>query len=159
FEGEHQAGILTPPQAAATFLSCNAIAPDRDALRALFRTLTDRIRFLTTGGPPPATDVASPPTDSDTLGPVLPADGLTVTVGVGAGLFDHRYGLAGREPAHLTAMPEFPDDNLGVELHGDISLQVCADSRDTVMHAVRDIAKHTRDGMQPNWKVDGFVAA
>jgi deferrochelatase/peroxidase EfeB len=57
-------------------------------------------------------------------------------------------------------MPEFPDDNLAgsTELHGDISLQICADSRDTVMHALRDIAKHTRDGMQPLWKVDGFRA-
>jgi deferrochelatase/peroxidase EfeB len=161
FEGPHQAGILTPQQAAASFVSFTAIAPDRAALRSLFTTLTDRIRFLTAGGVVPATDVASPPVDSDTLGPVVPADGLTVTVGVGASLFDHRYGLADRRPAHLTAMPEFPDDDIAgsTELHGDISLQLCADSRDTVMHALRDITRHTRAGMQPLWKVDGFRAA
>jgi deferrochelatase/peroxidase EfeB len=161
YAGENQAGIVTAQQEAATFLSFNAIAADRNALRELFRTLTDRIRFLTTGGAPDATDVASPPTDSDTLGPVVPADGLTVTVGVGASLFDGRYGLAGRKPAHLVTMPVFPDDNMAgsTELHGDISLQVCADSRDTVMHAVRDITKHTRGGMQPVWKIDGFHAA
>ena len=159
--GPNQAGIITPQQQAATFLSFNAVAPNAAALHELFQTLTDRIRFLTTGGAPGATDVASPPTDSDTLGPVVPADGLTVTVGVGASLFDGRYGLAARKPAHLVAMPVFPDDNVAnsTELHGDISLQVCADSRDTVMHAVRDIMKHTRAGMQPVWKIDGFHAA
>ena len=92
---------------------------------------------------------------------MIPSDGLTITVGVGASLFDARYGLAAHVPAHLTKMPVFPDDNMAgsTELHGDISLQICADSRDTVMHALRDLAKHTRGGMQPLWKADGFHAA
>ena len=160
FEGAHQAGILTPPQAAATFVSFDAVAPDRAALQELFRTLTDRVRFLTAGGNPPDVSVASVPSDSATLGPVVPSDGLTVTVGVGSSLFDHRYGLAARKPARLAPMPVFPDDHVvgSTELHGDISLQICADSRDTVMHALRDIAKHTRSGMQINWKADGFHA-
>jgi len=160
FQGPNQAGVTTPAQAAATFVSFNAIAPDKAALISLFQTLTDRIRFLTSGGPAPATDVADTPTDSDTLGPVIPSDGLTITVSVGASLFDDRYGLGSRKPAQLIKMPIFPDDNMATstELHGDISLQICADSRDTVMHALRDIAKHTRSGMQANWKADGFHA-
>ena len=161
FEGAHQAGITTPPQAAATFASFNAVATDRAALEQLFRTLTERIRFLTTGGTPSDVDVAQIPADSATLGPAVPADGLTVTVSVGASLFDARYGLAARRPARLKPMPVFPDDHLAgsSELHGDLCLQICADSRDTVMHALRDIAKHTRDGMQLTWKADGFHAA
>jgi deferrochelatase/peroxidase EfeB len=105
--------------------------------------------------------VASVPSDSATLGPAVPADGLTVTVGVGSSLFDARYGLAARRPARLKPMPVFPNDHLAgsTELHGDLSIQLCADSRDTVMHALRDIAKHTRSGMQLNWKADGFHAA
>ncbi|GAA2017078.1 hypothetical protein GCM10009839_11050 [Catenulispora yoronensis] len=84
-----------------------------------------------------------------------------MTVGVGASLFDDRFGLAARKPARLTPMPVFPDDHVegSKELHGDLMLQICADSRDTVMHALRDIAKHTRGGMQPAWKADGFHAA
>ncbi|MFB7668780.1 iron uptake transporter deferrochelatase/peroxidase subunit [Kitasatospora sp. NPDC056138] len=161
FHGPHQAGITTPQQSAASFVAFDVIAPDRAALEDLFRTLTERIRVLTAGGPVPATDLASPPTDSATLGPVLPADGLTVTVSVGASLFGDRYGLAARRPARLVQMPVFPDDNLvgSKELHGDLSLQICADSRDTVMHALRDITRHTRGGMQPSWKADGFHAA
>ena len=161
FEGPHQAGILTPPQDAATFVAFNVTSRDAAGLGALFRTLTERVRFLTSGGLPTATDVASAPADSSTLGSRVPSDGLTVTVGVGASLFDGRFGLAGRKPAKLTAMPVFPDDHVegSAELHGDVMLQICADSRDTVMHALRDIAKHTRGGMQPAWKVDGFHAA
>ncbi|KJK59379.1 peroxidase [Saccharothrix sp. ST-888] len=161
FHGPHQAGITTPQQSAASFVAFDVIAPDRAALEDLFRTLTERTRVLTAGGPVPATDLASPPTDSATLGPVLPADGLTVTVSVGASLFGDRYGLAARKPARLVQMPVFPDDDLvnSKELHGDLSLQICADSRDTAMHALRDITRHTRGGMQPSWKADGFHAA
>jgi deferrochelatase/peroxidase EfeB len=37
-------------------------------------------------------------------------------------------------------------------------LQLCADNRDTVVHALRDIARHTRGGMQIRWRADGFVS-
>ena len=47
------------------------------------RTLTSRARFLTAGGTPPDLGVGQPPSDSDVLGPAVPADGLTVTVSVG----------------------------------------------------------------------------
>ena len=158
FHGAHQAGILTPPQLAATFVSFNVLAADRTALQQMFRTLTDRARFLTRGGAPADLGVASPPADSSTLGSVVVPDGLTITVGVGASLFDGRYGLAARKPAKLAPMPAFPNDNMvnSTEMHGDLSIQICADNRDTVMHALRDIAKHTRPWLQLNWKADGF---
>jgi deferrochelatase/peroxidase EfeB len=161
FEGANQAGILTAQQQAATFCSFDVTAGSADELRGLLQTLTARIRFLTAGGLPPAQDVQAVPSDSGTLGPVVPADGLTVTVGVGSSLFDDRYGLAAGKPAKLVPMPVFPDDLITASspMHGDISLQICADSRDTVMHALRDIAKQTRGLMQARWKVDGFLAA
>jgi deferrochelatase/peroxidase EfeB len=158
FHGANQAGILTKPQNYATVVSFNATAENRAALVDLFKTITERSRFLTAGGTPADLGLASPPADSDTLGPVVPADGLTITVGVGSSLFDDRYGLAARKPVKLAPMTIFPNDDMvgSTELHGDISLQICADHQDTVMHALRDIAKHTRGGMQGNWKVDGF---
>ena len=58
------------------------------------QTLTARARFLTAGGIPRTSASSQPPSDSDVLGPVIPADGLTVTLGLGASLFDDRYGLA-----------------------------------------------------------------
>ncbi|MGY6018965.1 iron uptake transporter deferrochelatase/peroxidase subunit [Streptomyces spinosirectus] len=159
FHGPHQAGILTPAQRATAFVSFDTTAADRGELADLLRTLTARARYLTAGGSPEELGITAPPADSGTLGPDVPADGLTVTVGVGASLFDDRYGLASRRPRRLTAMPSFPDDDLdAARCHGDLSVQLCAGHQDTVLHALRDIARHTRGGMQVRWRMDGFVS-
>ena len=84
-------------------------------------------------------------------------DGLTVTFGVGSTLFDSRYGLAASRPLHLTPMKSFPNDDLDpAQCGGDIVLQLSAGDTDTVLHALRDIAKNTRGGMQANWRINGF---
>ncbi|HKT01146.1 MAG TPA: iron uptake transporter deferrochelatase/peroxidase subunit, partial [Rugosimonospora sp.] len=160
FHGAHQAGILNPPQRQAVFVSFDVTAAGRSELADLLRTLTARARFLTAGGTPADAGVGAPPTDSGILGPTVPADLLTVTVGVGASLFDGRYGLAAHKPARLSPMRTFPNDNLdAAECHGDLSLQLCAESTDTVLHALRDIARHTRGGMQVRWRISGFQNA
>jgi deferrochelatase/peroxidase EfeB len=159
FHGVHQAGIVTPAQAQATHVAFDVLASSRAELTDLLHTITDRARFLTAGGTPPEIGIAGPPSDSGVVGPAVPPDNLTVTVGVGASLFDRRFGLAAHKPAALTAMPTFPDDHLDpARTHGDLSLQLCADNRDTVVHALRDIARHTRGGMQIRWRADGFVS-
>lgn len=159
FHGPHQAGIITPAQRATAFVSFDTTAADRSELTDLLRTLTDRARFLTTGGNPEDLGITAPPSDSGTLGPDLPADRLSVTVGVGASLFDDRYGLAKLTPRRLTAMPSFPDDDLNADwCHGDVSVQFCADSADTVLHALRDVTRHTRGGLQVRWRTDGFIS-
>ena len=158
FHGAHQQGVTTPAQKHLTLAVFDVIAADKAELAALFQTLTERARFLTAGGIPPDLGVGAPPSDSGILGPTVPSDGLTVTVGVGASLFDDRYGLAAKKPARLTPMKTFPNDNLNsAECHGDLSLQICADSQDTVVHAIRDIAKHTRAGMQLKYRIDGWA--
>jgi deferrochelatase/peroxidase EfeB len=159
FHGRHQAGILTPPPPAATFVSLDLVAETRSELIELLRTLTETARALTTGGTPPGLGVDAPPSDSGTLGPVVPADGLTVTVGFGSTLFDDRFGIAERKPLHLKPMRSYPNDNLDPALTGgDLLLQLCAGSADTVIHAIRQIAKATRGGMQINWRQDGFIS-
>jgi deferrochelatase/peroxidase EfeB len=159
FHGLWQAGIVNPPPPAACFVSFNVTAANRGELIDLLKTLTGRARFLTRGGVPANPGPVYPPTDSGTLGPDIPADGLTVTVGFGSTLFDGRFGIAGRKPKHLTEMTSFPNDNLKPDLcGGDLLLQICAGSPDTAIHALRDIAKHTRGGMQILWRMDGFVS-
>lgn len=161
FHGVNQAGIMTPTpqQRYATHAAFDLTAANRGELVGLFQTLTDRARFLTGGGTPPDLGVGSPPSDSDVLGPQVPADGLTVTLSVGPGLFDGRYGLAGAKPKLLVPMRTFPNDALEPAwCHGDLMLQLCANNPDTVHHALRDIAKHTRGGLQTRYRMDGFLS-
>ena len=159
FHGEHQAGIVDAAPAHSTMVSFDVLAADRAQLRELLATVTARARFLTAGGTPTNPGITAPPDDSGMLGPRGPADRLTVTVGVGASLFDDRFGLAERRPARLHAMRTFPNDDLDPAwCHGDLSVQFCAPHRDTVIHAVRDVARATRGGMQIRWKMDGFVS-
>ena len=159
FHGTHQAGILPQPQKQTAVISFNVTAQDRAELTGLFQTLTSRARFLTAGGTPPPAGIGGPPSDSGVLGPTVVPDGLTVTVGVGSTLFDDRYGLASQLPARLYPMRSFPNDDLDpAQCGGDLILQLSAGNTDTVMHALRDIAKHTRGGMQAIWRIDGFCS-
>jgi deferrochelatase/peroxidase EfeB len=159
FHGPHQAGVVTEAQKHATVVSFDVLAADRGELTDLMRTLTDRARFLTAGGTPADPGISAPPADSGILGPDVPADRLSMTVGVGASLFDDRYGLGASKPAGLTAMRTFPNDFLDpAQCHGDLSVQLCAENPDAVLHALRDIARHTRGAMQVRWQVDGFVS-
>ncbi len=70
----------------------------------------------------------SPPFDTgEALG--IGAQRLTVTVGFGPSMFDHRFGLADKRPAALEPLPDLPGD--AVIDHqisgGDICVQACAD--------------------------------
>ncbi|MEV5473085.1 iron uptake transporter deferrochelatase/peroxidase subunit [Streptomyces sp. NPDC052207] len=157
FHGTHQQSVIAAPRRVTAFTALDVTAENRAELGELLRTLTDRARFLTAGGTPPALGITGPPADSGVLGDRLPSGALAVTVGVGASLFDDRFGLAARRPRRLATMPAFPDDDLRPEwCHGDLSLQLHADDIDTVLHALRDIARHTRGGMQVRWRLDGF---
>ncbi|MFP1591165.1 Dyp-type peroxidase domain-containing protein [Escherichia coli] len=54
-------------------------------------------------------------------------------------------------------MTRFPNDSLDAALcHGDASLQICANTQDTVIHALRDIIKHTPDLLSVRWKRKGL---
>ncbi|MEW2544346.1 iron uptake transporter deferrochelatase/peroxidase subunit [Streptomyces sp. NPDC047002] len=159
FHGEHQAGVLTPLQRSAVFTSFDVTARSRAELTDLFKTVTERLRFLTKGGVPDPVGISAPLPDSGVLGPVVPADGLTGTLAVGSGLFDDRFGLGDRKPRRLRPMDTFPDDDLDPAwCHGDLMLQLCADNPDTVTHALRDLARHTRGAMQIRWRIEGFVS-
>jgi deferrochelatase/peroxidase EfeB len=157
FYGEHQAGIVNPKPPAGLFAAFDVTAGNRSDLMALFKELTAQSAQLTAGGAIPSLGVGQPPADSGILGPVPPPDGLTITVSVGASLFDERFGLTEDKPKHLSTMEAFPNDNLDqAQCHGDLMLQVCAGSADTAVHAVRFLAKHTRGAMQARYRLDGF---
>ncbi len=159
FHGPHQAAILRTPPAQHIVASFDVVAANKAELTDLFKAITDRARFLTGGGAPATLGITAPPADSGVLGPVVPGGDLGVIVGVGSSLFDDRFGLAQKKPAKLKPMTMFPNDALDpAQCHGDLSLSLSAGDTDTVLHALRDIARATRGGMQLRWKLNGFTS-
>jgi deferrochelatase/peroxidase EfeB len=82
-----------------------------------------------------------------------------MTFAVGAELFDERFGLGPRRPRQLVRMPDFPNDALETEwCHGDLLVQICAETPEETIHALRDLVRHTPDTLALHWKIDGFSA-
>ncbi len=159
FHGRYQAGILPKPGRQTAVVAFDVTADNRAGLTDLLRTVTERARFLTAGGLPPPVGITQPALDSGVLGPTVVADGLTVTVAVGASLFDDRFGLGAKRPAHLVQMQPFPNDALDpTQCDGDLTVQLTAGHSDVLAHALRDIARSTRGGMQVRWRIDGFTS-
>jgi deferrochelatase/peroxidase EfeB len=160
FAGVHQSGILTPAPAHATMAAFDSFAPNRLTLIATLQGLSFRANQLAAGGMIPLLEVDAPPPDSGILGPYNAPDALTVTIAFGASLFDARYGLSTQRPHELTAMPTFPVDELDpAQSHGDVLIQICAQHRDTVVHALRELVRAVRGSLQLRWMIDGFTGA
>jgi deferrochelatase/peroxidase EfeB len=160
FDGEHQAGILTPRQLQATMLSLDSIAQTPTELFLGLQQLSSRIRQLTQGTSVGVEAIDDPPPDSGILGAYDAPDSLTVSLAFGATLFDHRYGLASKKPRHLTAMRAFALDRLDPSrTGGDLLVQICAGQRDTVVHTVRELMRVMAGTFTPRWSLDAFQAA
>ena len=79
-------------------------------------------------------------------------------VGVGASLFDDRFGLADRKPKELVTMPFLANDRLDPKLsHGDISIIFEAGHNDTVQFALRQLMRRTRSDLVLRWMIDGYA--
>ncbi len=157
FLGQHQSGIVTPDVATALVVALDVTAKSPADLARLFQILTQRIQYLMTGGTLESLDTKYPPSGSGILGSSFSPDNLTVTVAVGASLFDDRYGLTALRPRHLTEMPKFPNDRLDPSLcHGDLLLQFCANHNETNIHALRDILKQLSGLAVLRWQINGF---
>ncbi len=158
FYGRHQAGVTTPRPAAGLVVAFDVVVQSPEELEALFQGLTERIAFLTQGGRIAEADPRLPPPDSGILGPVVEPDNLTVTVALGASLFDNRLWLAGLKPRQLVRMTQFPNDALVSSLcHGDLALQFCANLQDSNIHALRDIVKNLSRYLVLRWSQEGSV--
>lgn len=158
FYGVHQAGVVTPRPACGIVAAFDMVVSNPEELSALFRKLTERIAFLTHGGPVQDRDPKLPPAGSGILGPIIEPDELTVTVSVGDSFFEGRPWLKPLKPKKLMRMVAFPNDALVARsCHGDVVLQFCANGQPTNIHALRDIIKNTSDAMVLRWRQEGSV--
>ncbi|MEO3758713.1 Dyp-type peroxidase [Mycobacterium sp. B14F4] len=159
FEGAHQSGITSLPiPEQGLVASFNVVSKDRAGLARTLRELTDEIRGLMAGKPPETRHPSYPPVDSGILGEQPPADNLSVVVGVGASLFDDRFGLADHKPTELVTMPFLANDRLDPKLsHGDLSIIIEAGHNDSVVFALRQLMRRTRSDLVLRWMVDGYA--
>jgi deferrochelatase/peroxidase EfeB len=159
FEGAHQQGITAQPVPALGLMAAfDVVSGDRDGLREMLRELTDEVRGLMAGRPPQQRSPAYPPVDSGILGDRPAADDLSVVVGVGASLFDDRFGLRDRRPRELVEMPFLANDRLDpARSHGDVLVTVEANHPDTVQFALRQVMRRTRGHLVLRWMVDGYA--
>ncbi|MGW0595155.1 Dyp-type peroxidase [Streptosporangium sp. NPDC002607] len=151
FDGVHQAGIATPPQAYGVFVGLDLLpGTDRETLGRMMRLLTDDARRLTQGRPALA--------DTEPELALLPAR-LTVTFGFGPGLFAAA-GLADHRPKTVAPLPAFTIDRLKKEWSGgDLLLQICADDALALAHALRMVVKDARSFAKVRWTQRGFRRA
>jgi deferrochelatase/peroxidase EfeB len=160
FDGAHQAGIVTERPLHATFLALDSVAGTGADLRVALQALTIHARALASGHPAPlgGPNGDGPTPDSGLLGTRVTPESLTVTISFGASLFDGRYALSVEAPKRLKPMTTFPDDQLVPgQTHGDLMVQICADTREKAIHTTRDLMRATRPWLAPRWKVDGFL--
>jgi deferrochelatase/peroxidase EfeB len=158
FYGTHQAGIATPAQDRLAFGSLNAVtgasaADVRDLLHAWTKAAADMTAGRLVGQD---TQPYAPPVDTgEAVG--APVSRLTITIGYGPTLFDHRFGLAGRKPSALAQLPPLPNENLDPDYTGgDLCVQACSDDPLVAFHAVRNLARIGMGVVEHNWMELGF---
>ncbi len=121
FLGANQAGIYRPDflQQSACFAAFRLLVSDSAGLQLLLQTLTSHIQALSEGtlpasNPPRESEIGG--LDSGVLGAQVPPDAVTVTVGLGPGVFTDRFGLklgpAARSDHHAGVRRRFPGPGL-----------------------------------------------
>ncbi len=162
FYGAHQAGIATPVQERLHFASFDLTLDSRNELRELLREWSAGAARMTAGqmvGPVNDEPLAPADDTGETVG-LAPAN-LTITFGLGPGVFEHqgedRFGLRRRKPAALRELPPLPADELDPALSGgDLCIQACSDDPQVAFHAVRDLARIGRGAVVMRWSQLGF---
>jgi deferrochelatase/peroxidase EfeB len=158
FYGSHQAGIATPAQDRLAFASFTVTTTDPMQLQVLLGLWAAAAARMTAGEPIGSTETApqSPPVDTGEALGLAPA-ALTITVGFGPSLFDHRFGLAAKRPAALVDLPAFPGDSLtDARTGGDLCVQACSDDPVVAFHVIRNFARIGRGTVVLKWSQLGF---
>jgi deferrochelatase/peroxidase EfeB len=158
FYGTHQAGIATPAQDRLAFAAFDVTSFDVEAVKQMLGTWAAAAARMTAGEAigPVQTAPQAPPVDTGEALGLGPAD-LTITVGFGPGIFDHRFGLGSQRPAALADIPKLPGDALQpARSGGDIGVQACSEDPQVAFHVIRNFARLARGTAVMRWSQLGF---
>lgn len=168
FRGRHQAGVTAAPQAAGLVATFDVLVDTRDELRTALQDLSGEIERIMDGRPPEPDEGFRPPADSGAIdwgsgdrgeaSPSAATAGTAIALGVGASLFDQRFGLADRRPAELIPMPTFFNDRLvRPELsHGDLALTISGRSQQAVAYALHQAVRVSDRRLRLRWVQEGY---
>jgi deferrochelatase/peroxidase EfeB len=170
FHGRHQAGIAGAPQGFLHFAAFDLTTSDAAEFKSLLADWTASGAALTSGrsvqfppasasGPSEAPRPARPPGPADPgEADGLGAAGLTLTFGLGPGLFaPGRLGLHARRPVRLAPLPPFAGEFLDpARSGGDLCVQACADDPQVAFHAVHVLARLAEGRARLRWAQLGF---
>jgi deferrochelatase/peroxidase EfeB len=152
FYGAHQSGVVTPPQNHLWFAAFDVTADDLAGLRSLLESWSRTAARLAAGRTAASDDSG----ETSGLGPAR----LTVTFGLGPGLFDRRYGLGRLRPPALAELPGLAGDELDSgRSGGDLFVQACADDPAVAFHAARTLSEDGRGAAVLRWAQRGFRSA
>ena len=159
-----QAGISTEPQRHSMFMTFDLTTTKVGDLQVLLALWSGAIAQMMQGATIGQAEPTQPGAVGSDTGEALdlgPAS-LTVTIGLGPGVFADAYGLAHQKPPLLRPLKQLPNDALDPALTGgDLSVQACADDPQVAYHAVRDLARIAKStgSAQTRWTVMGFGRA
>ena len=165
FRGEHQAGITTPAQDNMFTAAFDVSTTDVEDLKTLLSEWAVAAEQMTAGeliGGQPSSNKQLPPKDTGEAWGYKP-NGLTITFGVGKGLFvdaegNDRFGLAAKMPAILKeGMPSFSGDQLhAAQSDGDLLVQACSNDAQVCVHAIRNLTRMAFGTATLRWSQVGY---
>ena len=165
FRGDHQAGITTPAQDNMFTAAFDVSTTDVEELKTLLSDWAVAAEQMTAGeliGGQPSSNKQLPPKDTGEAWGYKP-NGLTITFGVGKGLFvdadgKDRFGLAAKMPAILKeGMPSFSGDQLhAAQSDGDLLIQACSNDAQVCVHAIRNLARIAFGTATLRWSQVGY---
>ena len=165
FRGDHQAGITTPAQDNMFTAAFDVSATDVEELKTLLSEWAVAAEQMTAGeliGGQPSSNKQLPPKDTGEAWGYKP-NGLTITFGVGKGLFvdadgKDRFGLAAKMPAVLKeGMPSFAGDQLhAAQSDGDLLVQACSNDAQVCVHAIRNLTRIAFGTATLRWSQVGY---
>lgn len=164
YDEPHPCGIQTMQQRYLTFamVDMNEGATRQD-LQLLLARWTAAISIMQQGKPlgdiRPTFSGSSVPKDVGEALEIAPCS-LTVTIGFGESLFDDRFGIAAFKPEKLVEFDRITAARLDPDEQGsDFGVQICADDRQVVFHALRTLAKIARPKAKVTFMQHGFKPA